>query len=109
MECTSCPVKDRKLMIIVFVSAPFVLKKIKSIIAESLCGRLSALIFSLQFCFRIIFVGFLIIADGFRNILINLVLRTLTNYGPRTGSHSGTRIGHSLLSGGHIIIFVDCG
>jgi len=46
MKCTSCPGKDRKLLVIADVSALFVLEKM-----YSNCRGLVVLIFSLQFRF----------------------------------------------------------
>jgi len=66
MECTSCPGKDRELLVIV-VGALFVLGKMY-------CGRLVVLIFSLQFRFGRKILWVLIVADGFRDMFINSVL-----------------------------------
>jgi len=74
MECTSCPGKDGKLLLVVVVVVALIVLRRCSPIAKSHCKGLVVLIF---FCNSVLggFCRFLIVADGYRDMLINSVLQ----------------------------------
>jgi len=75
MECTSCPGKDRKLLVIVVVGVLFLLEKMKSTCLIAL-RRLGCVDLFFEIPFWENFGRFLIVADAFRDMLINSVLQS---------------------------------